>query len=311
MSPRYLTRFAPEYVRNAACDVPYQRLESGLFPGIEVWMRRDDLIDPLISGNKAFKLVYNIQRMREQGLDGIVTCGGAWSNHIHATAAAGRRFGFKTSAIIRGERGEKLSAMLQDAVRLGMELHFVSRQQYRERNSHGFLRAIGLCDRKTWFVPEGGANHEGFEGVVLLGEVIRETAPVEFDQVWLACGTGLSLAGLQAGLGRTPVIGIPILKAGGSIFDQVGRWPDESNSQIRFKPLRDGYHFGGYAKMKPALRQFMEEFEAREEIPLDPVYTAKLAYALHSERLLGKVPAGSKILLLHSGGMQGRRGLTG
>ncbi|UHQ55879.1 1-aminocyclopropane-1-carboxylate deaminase/D-cysteine desulfhydrase [Microbulbifer sp. YPW16] len=311
MLPRYLTRFDPDYIRGVARQIPYQRLQGGLFPGIEVWMRRDDLLDPLVSGNKAYKLLYNIQRMREMGLDTIVTCGGAWSNHIHATAAAGRRFGFKTVGIIRGHKPETPSAMLRDAERLGMELYFVSRDQYRQRHSVEFLPRVGLDGRNACFVPEGGANLEGFMGLRLLGEVIAETAPVEFDQAWLACGTGLSLAGIQAGLGGTPVIGLPVLKAGSSIFEQAGRWLDRSGCRRRLQPLREGYHFGGYARMKPQLRQFMQDFESGEGIPLDPVYTAKLACGLQSELLLGKVPSGSKVLLLHSGGLQGRRGYSG
>ncbi|MCQ3830610.1 1-aminocyclopropane-1-carboxylate deaminase/D-cysteine desulfhydrase, partial [Microbulbifer elongatus] len=186
---RYLTELSLEAFTEAARNVPYQQVESELFPGIDLWIRRDDLIDPIISGNKAYKLIFNLLEARAQGKDTIVTCGGAWSNHIHAAAAAGQRFGFKTIGIIRGERPPVLSAMLQDAERFGMELRFVSRAVYRKRAEQGFWAQLGLSGERYWCVPEGGANEQGGRGVEIWGQVIRETCPVPMDECWLACGT--------------------------------------------------------------------------------------------------------------------------
>ncbi|KUJ84926.1 hypothetical protein AWR36_004635 [Microbulbifer flavimaris] len=310
MTLRYLSELTLPELERAAREVPYQRLPDELFPGIEVWIRRDDLLDPLISGNKAYKLLFNLLEARDQGAEKIITCGGAWSNHIHAVAAAGRRFGLETVGIIRGQRPKHLSATLQDAERFGMELCFVSRDLYRKRSKSGFLSEVGLQERGAFFVPEGGANLKGARGAEFLGRIIDETAPVRFGQVWLACGTGLTLAGVQAGLEATGVVGVPVLKAGRSIFEQAVSWLHELSSNARLERLREGYDCGGYARMTPELKAFMRTFERMAGVPLDPVYTAKLAYALHGELQADKISPGARILLLHSGGLQGRRGLA-
>ncbi|GAA5526073.1 D-cysteine desulfhydrase [Microbulbifer aestuariivivens] len=298
----------PELER-AARAVPYQRLPDTLFPGVEAWIRRDDLLDPLISGNKAYKLLFNLVEARRQGAEKIITCGGAWSNHIHALAAAGRRFGFATVGIIRGERPAQLSAMLQDAERFGMELRFVSRDLYRRRGESEFIEQVGIEMNRTYFVPEGGANLAGARGAQFLGRIITETAPTPFDQVWLACGTGLTLSGVQAGLAVIPAVGVPVLKAGRSIYAQAGHWLRSLGVAVKHEPLCEGYECGGYARINPELSRFLHHFKQTSSIPLDPVYTAKLVFALYSESRIGKITIQSKVLLLHSGGLQGRRGL--
>ncbi|SDK24239.1 1-aminocyclopropane-1-carboxylate deaminase/D-cysteine desulfhydrase [Microbulbifer yueqingensis] len=307
MRPRYLTRFDPQYIRVAAGDIPYQKLDTSLFPGAEVWIRRDDLLDPLISGNKAYKLVYNLQAAERRGTETLLTCGGAWSNHIHATAAAARRFGYRSLGIIRGYRPKAMSAMLQDAERMGMELRFISRAEYRDRDLPDFLERVGLGGINGYFIPEGGANRQGVQGARLLGEVIRETAPVPFEQVWIACGTGLTLAGLQAGLGDLNAVGIPVLRAENAIAQAAAGWLNtlRSDSPARILP---GYHCGGYARSTRELVAFQRQFEAETGVPLDPVYTAKLAYALHRHLFSDAPPGPGRILLVHSGGLQGRRG---
>ncbi|AOS97762.1 D-cysteine desulfhydrase [Microbulbifer aggregans] len=311
MTLRYLSELTLPELEQAARGVPYQRLPDELFPGIEVWIRRDDLLDPLISGNKAYKLLFNLLEARERGAEKIITCGGAWSNHIHAVAAAGRRFGFQTVGIIRGERPRHLSATLQDAERFGMELRFVSRDRYRKRGDKSFLQQVGLEDKRAVFVPEGGANLAGAQGTKFLGEVIGRTEPVHFDQVWLACGTGLTLAGVQAGITEVPVIGVPVLKAERSIIEQAALWLQRSGNSVRLQSLRNGHDCGGYARTTTGLMAYMRRFERVASVPLDPVYTAKLAYGLQCELEAGRVTHGQKILLLHSGGLQGRRGLPG
>ncbi|MCX2836198.1 pyridoxal-phosphate dependent enzyme [Microbulbifer thermotolerans] len=322
MSPRYLTHLDPVYLQETARQIPYQRIHCDLFPAIEVWIRRDDLLDPVISGNKAYKLLFNLLEAEEQGAHTIVTCGGAWSNHIHATAAAGTRFGFRTIGIIRGERRPVLSATLQDAERLGMQLRFVRRETYRRRNEPEFLSELGLAQPGTLYIPEGGANLAGARGIQLLGQVIEETAPIDFDQLWLACGTGLTAAGLAASITRFSVCGVEVLKAGSSIQRDVEQWLKRlpkpygamyepgctSNHTEADLFLNSTYHCGGYAKNPQYLRDFQKVFECQTGIPLDPVYTAKLMYALHRESEGGRISSGSRMLVLHSGGLQGRRG---
>ncbi|WP_237064714.1 1-aminocyclopropane-1-carboxylate deaminase/D-cysteine desulfhydrase [Microbulbifer guangxiensis] len=309
MTLRYLSSLTLSELERAARAVPYEQLPEELYPGVDVWIRRDDLLDPLISGNKAYKLLFNLIEAREQGAEKIITCGGAWSNHIHAVAAAGRRFGFQTIGIIRGERPKQLSATLQDAERFGMELRFVTRDLYRQRSDKDFLNLLGLDASSSLFIPEGGANLAGAQGAKFLARVIKETAPLHFDQVWLACGTGLTLAGVQAGLTDTPVIGVPVLKAGRSIFEHGMAWLKQLGGGSALEPLREGYECGGYARVSPELSGFIRSFERLTGVPLDPVYTAKLAFGFQAELKAGRVTKGKSVLLLHSGGLQGRRGL--
>ncbi|WP_444925275.1 1-aminocyclopropane-1-carboxylate deaminase/D-cysteine desulfhydrase [Microbulbifer sp. TRSA002] len=317
MKVRYLTSLNLENIVDAARAVPYQRVNSDQFPGVEVWIRRDDLLDPLISGNKAYKLLYNLVEARQRGINTLITCGGAWSNHLHATAAAGARFGFRTVGIIRGERPPVMSEMLKDAERLGMEFNFVSRQEYRWRHLPDFLSLTGFKASSSLYIPEGGANLAGARGVALLGEVIEETAPVEFDQLWLACGTGLTFAGLSSSVKSFSVCGVEVLRAGGAIGRNAWYWLAAlSENKIGWKEefaeneldLTDQYHCGGYSKYPGQLQDFQRAFESQSRIPLDPVYTAKLMYALSQEANAGRFRDNAKLLALHSGGLQGRRG---
>lgn len=307
MPLRYFSSLELQSFVALAESIPYEKIGTGLFPGIDLWVRRDDLIDPLISGNKAYKLIFNLLQARELGVDTLVTCGGAWSNHILATAAAGRRFGFQTIGIIRGERSASLSATLRDAERIGMELRFVSRQEYRRRNAPDFLQSLGLSSTEALYIPEGGANLAGVRGTQLSGEIIAKTSPVAFDQLWLACGTGATLAGVSSACG-VPVTGVPVLKAEDSIRADARGWLTRLKSEQTLVRLCSGYDCGGYAKYPDYLREFHTQFERETAIPLDPVYTAKLAYALHRETETGNLRSGMKVLMLHSGGLQGGRG---
>ncbi|MBN8431791.1 pyridoxal-phosphate dependent enzyme [Microbulbifer salipaludis] len=309
---RYLTELSEKAFLEAARNVPYQQINSDLFPGIDLWIRRDDLIDPIISGNKAYKLLFNLLEARKQGNDTIVTCGGAWSNHIHATAAAGQRFGFKTIGIIRGERPPVPSAMLQDAERFGMELRFVSRSEYRRRNEPDFVGSLGLSGNDSWFVPEGGENAQGAQGVRLLGKTIAATSPVRFDECWLACGTGLTLGALASSLPKTTkAVGVAVLKAERSIAAAIVDWggslPSGSNPE-----LITGGHCGGYGKVDESLIAFLDEVGQQTGVVLDQVYTGKVTKALGELCEQGDSKMGEgrrqRVLLLHTGGLQGARG---
>ncbi|MCK7597367.1 pyridoxal-phosphate dependent enzyme [Microbulbifer sp. CAU 1566] len=311
---RYLSELSLEAFIEAARNVPYQQINSDLFPGIDLWIRRDDLIDPLISGNKAYKLIYNLLEARAQGKHTIVTCGGAWSNHLHATAAAGQRFGFKTVGIIRGERPSVLSAMLQDAERFGMELRFVTRTVYRERHDPNFIASIGGSGAENWYVPEGGANSYGAKGVQLLGQLVGETSPVQFDECWVACGTGLTLGALAAGLPpAVSTVGVPVLRAEKSILGAAKQWSREGALGQSLELVPEGGH-GGYGKSDEPLLTFQKKLEQESGLTFDHVYTVKLAYALMkrcTENGAKKRKARQlRILLLHTGGLQGRRGLV-
>lgn len=310
---RHLTELSLDAFLDAASNVPCQQIELDLFPGIDVWIRRDDLIDPIISGNKAYKLIYNLLEANKQGKNTIVTCGGAWSNHIHATAAAGQRFGFKTVGIIRGGRPPVLSATLQDAERFGMKLCFVSRLEYKGRNKMGFLERVGLSGERYWYVPEGGANIQGAKGVQILGRSIADSFPQALDECWLACGTGLSLGALAPVLSSSMrVVGVPVLKAEESIRKEAVQWAERLGRAASFE-LVEGAHHGGYGKLSESLLAFQHALEARVNTPLDQVYTSKIAHALmkYAYAVSQKGCRRPKsILLIHTGGLQGRRGIV-
>ncbi|WP_444933555.1 1-aminocyclopropane-1-carboxylate deaminase/D-cysteine desulfhydrase [Microbulbifer sp. JTAC008] len=328
MTIRFIEKLDIGSFISAASKVPYQKLSADLFPSVEVWVRRDDLLDPILSGNKAYKLLFSLIKAKSRGLKTIVTCGGAWSNHIHATAAAGARFGFKTVGIIRGEDPGSLSATLSDARRLGMELSFVSRAKYKQERIDGLIGDRWQRKGEVLFIPEGGAGLAGIEGGRLLGQIIEESAPVVFDQVWVACGTGTTFVGLAAGLSNMSVVGVEVLKAGDSIAADALSWQkqisrDLSDTLVRVGghstsshrllgstgwQLLSGHHCGGYGKYPASLQKFQYQFEKETGVPLDPVYMSKLFLALSGCSKGGQLDGRHRVLVIHSGGLQGRRG---
>ncbi|MCS6885697.1 MAG: pyridoxal-phosphate dependent enzyme [Acidobacteriota bacterium] len=265
--------------------------------GVRVLVKRDDLVHEQVQGNKWRKLKYNLLRAKELGYKRIVTFGGAYSNHVYAVSAAGWLLGFETVAIIRGEE-RPFNHVLSKAVAFGMKLEYLSRREYRRKDSPEALR---LLERYSpcYVLPEGGTNHLAVEGV---SELIAELN-FDYDYICCACGTGGTLAGLVSGLaGRRYCIGVSVLKGGGFLLDEVRRFTSHDNYCV----LLD-YHFGGYAKTKPPLQNFIEEFVFRHGIPLEPVYTGKLFYAVYDLVRQGAFKRGSTIVLLHTGGIL-RRG---
>ncbi|MBC2837718.1 1-aminocyclopropane-1-carboxylate deaminase/D-cysteine desulfhydrase [Robiginitalea sp. SC105] len=270
---------------------------------VELHIRREDLLHPGLSGNKFRKLNYNLQQMQAAGLKTLVTFGGAYSNHIHATAAAGKEFGFRTIGIIRGEEldGRPLNPTLADARAAGMELHFVSREAYARRGDPGFQ--VELLDRygPAYLLPEGGTNREAIRGCAeILG-------PEDAAFNWVCCpvGTGGTLAGLVAGsFPGQRIRGYSALKA-----------DDLSESLKALVPgdnwdLCTAFHFGGYARIDASLVRFINQFFADTGIPLDPVYTGKMLYGILDEVGRGTFEKGSRILAIHTGGLQGIRGMN-
>ena len=280
--------------------------------GVELSVWRLDLIDTAAPGNKRFKLEHNLRAARRQGHRRILSFGGAFSNHIHALALAGAAAGFETVGVIRGEAGAACNPTLSDARRAGMMLHFVDRSWYRNRDSleaHAELRArFGPC----YIIPEGGANALGALGCRVLGEVIRAW-PQPPHVVALACGTGCTLAGLVAGLdGRCAALGLAVLKGGRFLEDAVRaqlrdlQAPAAENWRIDLR-----HHGGGYARLSLELARFIEDFQRRTRIPLEPVYTGKLLHGLWRGITAGEFARGTRLLAVHSGGLQGARGFAG
>jgi 1-aminocyclopropane-1-carboxylate deaminase len=269
--------------------------------GLEVDVLRLDLIHPVISGNKWFKLRYLMQDALKKKKKQVITFGGAFSNHIIATAAMAREHGMKSAGIIRGERPVELSVTLQDAVANGMELHFLSREAYRLKT----LPDTVSNDKSVYFITEGGYSIRGREGAETILQVTDTTG---YSDILAAVGTGTMLAGLvNAAKPHQQVTGIPVLKNNNSLTRAVNELlPEEKKNSFSF---HDEFHFGGYAKFNQDLLDFMNSWYSKTGIPSDFVYTGKLFYA--ADRLIrqGRWKPGSRLLLIHSGGLQGNRSL--
>lgn len=282
-----------------------QRLHHPLLTryGVELWCKRDDLIHPAISGNKWRKLKYHLLHAREHGKQHLLSFGGAYSNHIHALAAAGYQTGLRTTGIIRGEADAVSNTTLRDARRWGMNLVFVDRQSYRRRQDPDWLAQFAAPD--TLIVPEGGSSPLAIPGVAeLVGEV-----PFSPDLWVLPCASGGTLAGLIAGKrDREQILAIAVLKGGGFIADEVCRLHPAAANIPGWRIALD-HHDGGYAKFSPALWQWVQDFSATTDLPLEPIYSGKAMWGLFRELAAGRIASGSKIVFIHTGGMQGLAGL--
>ncbi|MFQ2920998.1 1-aminocyclopropane-1-carboxylate deaminase/D-cysteine desulfhydrase [Aeromonas allosaccharophila] len=290
---------------HATLPSPLQRLHHPLLTryDVELWCKRDDLIHPAISGNKWRKLKYHLLHAREHGKQHLLSFGGAYSNHIHALAAAGYQTGLRTTGIIRGEADAVSNTTLRDARRWGMDLVFVDRQSYRRRQDPDWLAQFDAPD--TLIVPEGGSSPLAIPGVAeLVGEV-----PFSPDLWVLPCASGGTLAGLIAGKrDREQILAIAVLKGGDFITDEVCRLHPAAASIPGWRIALD-HHDGGYAKFSPALWQWVQDFSADTGLPLEPIYSGKAMWGLFRELAAGRIAPGSKIVFIHTGGMQGLAGL--
>lgn len=288
---------------------PLQALRSPLFEkrGVAVYVKRDDLIHPYISGNKWHKLKYNLSRAVAEGYDKVISFGGAYSNHIHALAFAAKQAGLQSIGIIRGEPHQPLNATLQFARDQGMTLHYVSREQYRQKDSPDFIDSLLQRYGRCYVVPEGGTNALAVRGV---SEMVSDIA-IPFDFVCCACGTGGTLAGLIAGLQQNQhAIGFAALRGGEYLQTEVSKLLTSAGLLGKTNwHIESGYHFGGYAKLTRELKAFISCFEQDQRILLDPVYTAKLFYGVFSLIERGYFPRGATLVTVHSGGLQGRASL--
>ncbi len=273
--------------------------------GIRLFVKRDDEIHPEIAGNKWRKLKYNLQAARRQQLQTLVTFGGAFSNHIAATAAAGKVFGFRTIGILRGERVEPLNPTLKLAQDYGMQFHFVDRSTYRTADRLALAKL--LCKEKFYFIPEGGTNALALKGCSEIVKEVQNQFDEQPDYYALACGTGGTIGGLIQGLkGKAQVLGFSALK-GDFLIKEVTNLLDKQYSNWS---INTDYHFGGYAKFKPALIDFINDFKATQDIPLEPIYTGKMLYGILDLVEQDYFPKGTTILAIHTGGLQGLRGFN-
>jgi 1-aminocyclopropane-1-carboxylate deaminase len=267
---------------------------------LSISILRADLIDPVVSGNKWFKLQFYVRHAIEAGKTTLATFGGPYSNHIVATSKYGATMGLQTVGFIRGEKPTSLSPTLTDAMENGMTLHFLSRQNFLNPK-----KIISQNQDPSWaWIPEGGYGIQGAEGASTL-LTIQNTQ--SFDTIICAVGTGTMMAGLiKAAAPYQKIIGISVLKNNLSIDAEINALLTSKESKKNFEIIY-GYDFGGYAKHTQALIKYMNDTYKNLELPLDFVYTAKLMYAAEDLASKGKFEPTSKILLIHSGGLQGNR----
>jgi 1-aminocyclopropane-1-carboxylate deaminase len=273
---------------------------------LSLWMKREDQLHPFISGNKWRKLKYNLQEALTKNKTTLLTFGGAYSNHIAATAAAGKEYGLQTVGIIRGEEHLPLNPTLSFAASQGMKFNYLSREKYREKNTPEFLEALSEQFPDAYIIPEGGTNSLAVKGCT---EII-EDIDLAYDYICCASGTGGTLAGIIAGLkGDKKVLGFPALKGGEFLYNEIEMLIQEYNGQKYTNwQLITEYHFGGYAKVKPELIDFIQTFKKQHGVLLDPIYTGKMMYGVFDMIKKDYFPAGSKIIALHTGGLQGNEG---
>jgi len=271
---------------------------------IKLFLKREDEIHPVISGNKYRKLKYNLGEAQTQNFKTLLTFGGAFSNHIAAVAATGLEFGFNTIGVIRGEElGVKidLNPTLKFAKQCGMKFKFVSREVYRNKTSNDFIKLLNAEFGDFYLLPEGGTNTLAIKGC----EEILTEQDNDFDYICCSVGTGGTVSGLiNCSKPSQQILGFSALK-GDFLKEDIGKFAKKNNWRLITE-----YHFGGYAKINEALISFINEFKRNYQIPLDPIYTGKMMFGIFDLIYRGFFPKGSEILAIHTGGLQGIEGMN-
>ena len=271
------------------------------FENVLVDVLRLDLALPGFHGNKWFKLHYNLLEARRLGLNKLVTFGGAFSNHIAALAEIGNQAGFETIGIIRGG-DDAQNPTLINAKENGMQLHFLSREEYRLKETEDFLKKLKNNFGDFYLIPEGGTNELAVKGCTEILKGIEEN----YDFIFLPVGTGGTIAGIISTPDiKSRIIGISVLKGDDQLTSSISNLiqTENTNWEINFD-----YHFGGYAKYDEQLIEFIRQFYSEYEIMPDPVYTGKMMYAVFDLIKNKKLSASAKILAIHTGGTQGIEG---
>jgi 1-aminocyclopropane-1-carboxylate deaminase len=271
---------------------------------ISLTIKREDLIHPFVSGNKFRKLKYNLLQAKEENQKTLLTFGGAFSNHIAAVAFAGKESGFKTIGVIRGE--ELRSKILDNPTLLfaqncGMQLEFISREDYRMKSEKSFLTNLKQEFGDFYLIPEGGTNELAIKGC----QEILTDEDAEFDFICCSVGTGGTISGIINSISpNQKVLGFPALK-GDFLKEEIRNFAQNDNWEI----VPD-YHFGGYGKVTEELIVFINQFFKEHQVPLDPIYTGKMVFGVMDLIQKNYFPAQSKILLIHTGGIQGIQGMN-
>ena len=281
-----------------------QKLKTSFPNSISVQIKREDLIHPFVSGNKFRKLKYNLLQAKAENQKTLLTFGGAFSNHIAAVAFAGKERGFKTIGIIRGDelaRKVNENPTLLFAQKCGMQLEFISREEYRLKSELSFIENLKHKFGNFYLIPEGGTNALAIKGC----EEIITHEDADFDYICCSIGTGGTISGLiNSALPHQKVLGFPALK-GDFLKEEIRNFAQNENWE-----LISDYHFGGYGKINAELVLFINHFYAENQIPLDPIYTGKMVFGVIDLIQKNYFPAESKILMIHTGGIQGIQGMN-
>ena len=270
------------------------------YRGVTICIKRLDLVHPQISGNKFFKLKYNFLAAQNHGFNKVITFGGAYSNHIAATAFAAHQFGFESVGIIRGEelQHRALNPTLTTAKRFGMQFKFISRERYREKSSPEFLQQLTQDYPDHYIIPEGGTNQLAIQGCT---EILSDFDRQHFDLICCAVGTGGTISGLiESSAEHQQLLGFSALK-GDFLHHDVAPLTSKRNWKIT-----DAYCCGGYAKTTAELLSFIQHFEQQYDIPLEQVYTGKMLYGIFNMIEHGLIQPQQRLLVMHSGGLQGK-----
>ena len=277
--------------------------------GISLSIKREDTIHPLISGNKYRKLKYNLEAAKKQNKHTLLTFGGAHSNHLAATAAAGLEYGFKTIGIVRGEeleekheQGNPINSTLDLAIQQQMKLNFVSRNDYRNKTSPTFINSLKEKFGEFYLIPEGGTNSLAIKGC----EEILNKNDQEFEVICVSVGTGGTISGvINSAENHQELLGFPALK-GSFLKSEIDKYVlNDKNWSLINK-----YHFGGFAKTSEDLIAFINKFKGETGIPLDPIYTGKMMFGIVDLIKRDYFERGTKILAIHTGGLQGIKGIN-
>jgi 1-aminocyclopropane-1-carboxylate deaminase len=284
-------------------QVPTPILDLGEIHGVRVKVKRDDLTHPEISGNKWRKLKYNLKYCLENGYSGIISFGGAFSNHVYSLSSACFLLKIPLIVIIRGEEVNENNSTLKYLLDRGQTMVKVNRSSYKLKLQSDEIKAVIDQNQAFYIIPEGGTNDLALEGVKEVGDEIV-SQDTKFDHLLCSLGTGGTAAGLlQSNLGNKKLVIYPALR-GDWMVTEIKKLLPKYGSVDKLM-IRDQYHFGGYAKGIQQLLPFIEENKAKYQLPLDPIYTSKMWYGMLEDIKNGFYPKGSTLMFYHSGGLQG------
>lgn len=290
-----------KYNKTAVTELKGQIFEQN---GVRFFIKREDQNHPSVSGNKWWKLKYNLEQAINTNQHTLLTFGGAYSNHLYAMAAAAQELGLRSIGIVRGEETLPLNETLKFAIACGMKLHYVSRDVYRTKTNPQFRDELHKKFGDFYLIPEGGTNELAVKGCAEFARQLNQE--VHFDYGCLPVGTGGTMAGVIEGLDESKrIVGFPVLKGAKFLEAEIKHFTSRSNWELLYD-----YHAGGYAKTNSALIKFIREFEEKYGIPLDPVYTGKMMWGVFDLLQKGYFAPGSTVLVFHTGGLQGRKGFN-